>query len=86
MFNAQTEGERLTGLTTKILIPQAGKMTLSKGPPPKPIGGEEEGKEVPPKDGEKGGEENGGKGPEFNSWFDILEGDKPGAEKTEADW
>jgi len=82
MFNAQTEGERLTGLTTKILIPQAGKMTLSKGPPPKPI----EGEGGPPKDGEKGGEENGGKGPEFNSWFDILEGDKPGAEKTEADW
>lgn len=35
LFADQEEGERLTSLNTKILIPQAAKMKLSRPPPPK---------------------------------------------------
>ena len=85
-FAEQEEGERLTSLNTKILIPQAGKMKLSRAPPPKKDGykdGSPDRKEEGP-GGKKGG--RGGKDGLVNSWFDILEGDKPGREKTEADW
>ena len=82
-FAEQEEGERLTSLNTKILIPQAGKMKLSRAPPPKKDGykdGSPDRKEEGP------GGKKGGKDGLVNSWFDILEGDKPGKEKSEADW
>ena len=95
-FADQEDGERLTGPSTKILIPQAGKMKLSRAPPPKPpkVEGDDDDDDKDGK-GEKGGRDGkrkqGGPGMadkdgKVYSWFDILDGDKPGAEKSEADW
>lgn len=78
-FAEQEEGERLISLNTKVLIPQASKMKLTKQPPAKEDDEDD-------KDGEEEKEEGEGKDGEWYSWFDMLEGDKPGAEKSEADW
>ena len=89
-FADQEEGKRLTSLNTKVLIPQAGKMKLSRPPPPpKKKDGEDGDKGGPGGKGEGPGGKKGGPGGKdglVNSWFDILEGDKPGKEKSEADW